>query len=136
MFKQVLQLQPNDAVAASLLATLEPRKPTSTAPAAATPPKPVPPDSIVGKWQASGSGNANYTMTLNMDGTFTWEFQKGSRKESAKGVFNVEGNVLAMELDAGGVMLAELTAESPDSLKFKMVGGQKGDPGLSFRKAG
>jgi hypothetical protein len=31
-------------------------------------------------------------------------------------------------------MLAELTAKSPDSMQFKMIGGKPDDPGLVFQR--
>jgi len=46
----------------------------------------------------------------------------------------MEGNVLAMEPDSGGVLLAELTTKGPDALHFKMIGGASDDPGLEFRR--
>jgi hypothetical protein len=51
-----------------------------------------------------------------------------------KGVYTLEGNVLAMEPDSGGVLLAELTAKGSDGLHFQMVGGAEGDPGLDFQR--
>jgi hypothetical protein len=73
-------------------------------------------------------------MDLRKDGTFTWAFQRGSRKQEAKGVYTVEGNVLAMEPDTGGVLVAELTLQEADRLHFKMIGGAKDDTGLDFRR--
>jgi tetratricopeptide (TPR) repeat protein len=134
MFRRVVELQPRDAVAASLVATLSPRDAQVAEPSGGTAPSPVPPDRVVGNWTATGAGSSNYSMALNKDGTFTWGFRKGSRKDESKGVYTIEGNVLAMEPDAGGVLLAELTAKGSDSLQFKMVGGPKNDPGLEFRR--
>jgi tetratricopeptide (TPR) repeat protein len=133
-FREVTKLQPKDQVAASLVATLSPRdaQPSDSPPAKA--PKPVPPDAIVGAWTAAGKGTAKYQMDLRKDGTFTWAFSRGSKKEQVKGVFAVEGNVLAMEPDTGGVLLAELTPKGKESLQFKMVGGAKNDPGLEFQR--
>jgi tetratricopeptide (TPR) repeat protein len=133
MFRRAAELQPKDAVAAALVATLSPRDAQPTQPATAPAPPPVPPDSVVGTW-AAGSPSAKYSMTLRKDGTFTWAFQRGARKSEAKGVYTVEGNVLAMEPDTGGVLLAELASKAPDGLHFKMVGGSKDDPGLDFRR--
>jgi tetratricopeptide (TPR) repeat protein len=133
-FKQALALQPKDAVAAALVATLSPRDAQPAQPAAVPAPPAVPSANVVGTWTASGKGSAKYTMTLRQDGTFAWAFQKGARKQEAKGVYTVEGNVLAMEPDTGGVMLSELTAKGADSLLFKMIGGAKDDPGLDFRR--
>jgi hypothetical protein len=73
-------------------------------------------------------------MILGKDGTFQWAFSRGSRKEEAKGVYTVEGNILAMEPDSGGTLLAELTLKEPGSLHFKLVGGSSDDPGLAFQR--
>jgi tetratricopeptide (TPR) repeat protein len=133
-FRRALAIQPKDGVTAALVATLSPREAQPAQPAAGPAPTPVPPDSVVGTWTAAGRGSASYTMTLRKDGTFSWAFQKGARKQDAKGVYTVEGNVLAMEPDTGGVMLAELTVKGPDGMHFKMVGGPKDDVGLDFRR--
>jgi hypothetical protein len=130
----VVKLQPKDTVAASLVAALSPRdaKAGDAQPGAA--PKAVPEADILGTWTATGKGTAKYTMTLGKDGTFTWAFTRGSRKEQVKGVYTLEGNVLAMEPDSGGVLLAELTSKGADGLLFKMVGGATDDPGLEFQR--
>jgi tetratricopeptide (TPR) repeat protein len=131
-FRRASELQPKDTVAASIVATLSPRDTKS--PVEGPAPKPVPAGDIVGDWTASGSGASKYGMKLTKDGSFTWSFNRGKRKQEAKGVYTVEGNVLAMEPDTGGVMLAELTSKAPDRLLFKMIGGAKDDPGLDFRR--
>lgn len=74
-------------------------------------------------------------MTLREDGTFTWVFERGVRTQKADGVYTVEGNVLAMEPDSGGTMLAELTMEGSNELHFKMIGGPSDDPGLDFSRS-
>jgi tetratricopeptide (TPR) repeat protein len=134
MFRRAAELQPKDTVSAALVATLSPREAKPSAPSAGAAPKPVPANEVAGNWTATGSGAAKYSMDLRKDGTFTWAFGRGSRKQEAKGVYTMEGNILAMEPDTGGIMLAELTAKGPDNLHFKMVGGEKDDAGLSFRR--
>jgi tetratricopeptide (TPR) repeat protein len=134
-FQKAAKARPDDTVAAALAATLSPRD----AQAAKAPPGPVPEavvsDSIVGDWTATGKGTAKYAMKLQKDGTFSWSFARGARKQEAKGVYAVEGNIVAMEPDSGGVLLAELTSKAPDTLHFKMVGGASDDPGLEFRRS-
>jgi tetratricopeptide (TPR) repeat protein len=133
-FRQALELRPNDSVAAALVAQLSPRDARPAQAAAGEAPKAVPPDTVIGAWTAPGKGNANYSMSLNKDGSFSWGFTRGGHKQEVKGVHTIEGNVLAMEPDTGGVMLAELTQKSPDMLHFKMIGGASNDPGLEFRR--
>src|SRR5262249_42546650 len=133
-FRMAAELRPDDTVSAALVATLSPREAQPTKPPAAGAPEPVAAGTVVGSWTAAGKGTAKYSMALNKDGTFGWEFSRGSRKQSAKGVYTLEGNILAMEPDTGGVLLAELTAKDQDGLHFKMVGGPKDDAGLDFRR--
>jgi tetratricopeptide (TPR) repeat protein len=134
-FRKASELKPKDAVAASLAATLSPRPAeASAAPAPESAPKPIPPDEITGAWNASGTRSSKYSMNLQKDGAFTWAFTRGSKKEGVKGVYTVEGNILAMEPDTGGVMLAEIAVKDPDNLHFKMIGGAANDPGLEFRR--
>jgi hypothetical protein len=133
MFRQAAELQPKDAVAAALVATLSPRDAQPAKASAAAAPKAVPGGDIVGTWTTS-SGTAKYSMGLGKDGTFTWAFSRGSRKSDVKGVYTLEDNVLAMEPDTGGVLLAELTTRGPDNLHFKMIGGASDDPGLTFQR--
>lgn len=133
-FKRAAELAPNDKVSASLVATLSPRDAAPSKPADVPAPKVVPTDEVVGAWTASGPRSTNYTMNLAKDGTFTWAYSRGSKKQEAKGVYNMQGNVLAMEPDTGGVLLAELTVKGPDNLHFKMVSGEKDDKGLDFKR--
>jgi tetratricopeptide (TPR) repeat protein len=133
-FRRTLELQPNDPVASSLAATLSPRDDRPAQAPAEAPPKAVPPDSIVASWTAGSKGKPTYSMVLSKDGSFKWGFTRGTRKEEVKGVYTVEDNVLAMEPDSGGVMLAEIAIKEPDTLHFKMIGGASGDPGLEFRR--
>lgn len=134
-FKKTLELQPQDQVTAALVANLSPRDAQPAVAAANPAPKPVPPDQVVGNWTAGGKGTAKYTMNLAKDGSFTWAFSRGSRKEQVKGAYTVEGNVLAMEPDSGGTMLAELNVKDGENLHFQMVGGGDKDPGLNFQRA-
>jgi hypothetical protein len=133
-FRTASKLRPDDSVAASLAATLSPREAERTGAPPGSAPKAISSSDIAGNWTAPGKGKATYNMNLQKDGTFNWSFTRGARKKEAKGVYTVEGNVLAMEPDTGGVMLAELTAKSPEGLQFKMVGAAKDDPGLEFRR--
>jgi Flp pilus assembly protein TadD len=133
-FRRTVELQPNDSVSASLVATLSPRDVQPAQAPTAEAPKGIPADSIVASWTAAGKGKEKYSMALRKDGSFTWGFTRGTSKQQVKGVYTLEGNVLAMEPDSGGVMLAELTVKEPDTLHFKMIGGAKDDPGLEFRR--
>jgi tetratricopeptide (TPR) repeat protein len=133
-FREAAKLQPKDEVTASLVATLSPRDAKPANVQKGTAPKQIPQGDVVGAWTAAGKGNSKYSMKLDKDGKFTWAFSRGSKKEEVKGVYTVEGNVLAMEPDSGGVLLAELTQKGPESLHFQMIGGGTNNPGLEFQR--
>jgi tetratricopeptide (TPR) repeat protein len=106
---------------------------TPPAPADVSPDKVLTVEKVVGNWAASSAG-AQFELTLTAEGAFTWSFSRGGKKESVKGVFAVDQNYLALEPDAGGTMLAEVSLSSPTAFTFKMVGGGAEDPGLQFAK--
>jgi tetratricopeptide (TPR) repeat protein len=131
-FKKAHELRPKDSVAAALVASLSARE-TPAAPAAAPASPAIAAGQMIGDWTAAGKGDSKYAMSLQKDGGFTWSFTRGVRKQQVKGVYTIEGNVLALEPDSGGVMLAELTQKMPGALHFKMIGNAADDPGLEFR---
>jgi hypothetical protein len=49
-------------------------------------------------------------------------------------VYAIEENSLALQPDAGGVMVAEVTARMHGKFHFQVVGSPPGDRGLDFAK--
>jgi tetratricopeptide (TPR) repeat protein len=135
-FRRVTQLEPKDTVSASLVRSLSPRDtqtPPPPSPAAGAPAA-IPAADLVGTWTASGKGNATFTLLLDAEGKFTWGYSRGTRTEEVKGVYVVEGNVLALEPDTGGTLLAELAVKAPGKMHFQMIGAEENDPGLDFQR--
>jgi len=89
---------------------------------------------LVGKWNAAGQGNAKFAMELTKDGAFSWTFTQAGKPQTVKGVYAVDGNVLAMEPESGGTMLAEVAQPQGGSFGFQLLGAPPGDPGLKFVK--
>jgi len=73
-------------------------------------------------------------MELTKDGAFSWTFTQAGKPQTVKGVYAVDGNVLAMEPESGGTMLAEVTQPQGGSFGFQLLGAPPGDPGLKFVK--
>ena len=134
-FRMASELQPKDEVAASLVRSLSPRDTDSQRAPLPSPPTPIAANDLASSWGATGKDGSKYLMTISKKGTFVWNFTSGTRKEEVKGVYSIEGNVLAMEPETGGVLLAELTLKSSGNLLFKMVGSDKSDPGLEFQRS-
>ncbi len=127
---QVQKLLPKDTVSAQLLQMLG-----KTPPPESTPESDAKIDvaKLIGAWNATRNGKANFELTLTKDKGFTWTYQEGRKKEQVKGAYALDGNVLALEPDVGGVMLAEITEPQNGSFVFRMEGAPKSDPGLTFK---
>ena len=89
---------------------------------------------LLGTWSADGEGGAKFTLLLNNEGLFSWSFTHEGKTQTIKGVFALDGNVLALEPESGGVMLAEVSPPQGDSFQFKMLG-ETGDTGMKFTKS-
>jgi hypothetical protein len=72
---------------------------------------------------------------LAQDGNFTWNFSQDGKTQTVKGVYALDGNVLAMEPETGGVMLAEVTQPQGGTFRFQLLGAPPGDSGLKFSKS-
>jgi uncharacterized protein (TIGR03066 family) len=135
----VQKVVPNDGVTAQLLQMLG-KSPSQTADK--SPPPAPQPDSepkidastLVGTWTSERGAKAKFEMTLDKDKGFTWVYQEGKTRQQVKGAYAIDGNTLALEPDAGGIMLAEVTEPKMGSFTFRTVGAPASDRGLTFRK--
>ena len=75
---------------------------------------------MLGTWGAS-RGKASFELTLD-------------KNKGLKGAYALDGDMLALEPDAGGVMLAKISAPQNGSFDFRAVGAPKADQGLKFQK--
>jgi tetratricopeptide (TPR) repeat protein len=134
--REVDKLTPKDRLVTQLLSLTSKSDDKAAQPA---PPEAIPDDKLikaeqlVGVWTAGGSGGSNFQMTLEKDSAFSWKFTSGKKSDEIKGVFAVEQNNLALEVDDGSVMLAEI-ALTGNQLKFKVIDSEASDPGLTFMK--
>lgn len=139
-FKQAQAELPDDKLIKQLVTMTTPRDASKLA---ETPPEPpaVPPEKVlkaeqlVGSWKASSQG-ATFQLDLDKEGAFTWTYSRGKEKQSVKGVFAVDQNNLALEVDnGGGTMLAEIDFANPSQFTFKMIGSDEKEPGMDFKKS-
>ena len=124
-FRKVVELQPKDAVAQQMLEMLEgPKADSSATPSASAPA--IPQADLVGTWSAQGSAGDGFTLVMDAAGKFTWTYKSQGKETVVDGVFAIESNTLAMEPDAGGAMVAEITPPAGGKFHFQMVGGPRG----------
>ena len=137
--REVDKLTPNDPVVRQLLGITT--KPDASEKKAAPPPTPaiaddklIKAEQLVGVWTAGGSGGSTFQMTLEEDKAFTWKYTSGKKSDQIKGVFAVEQNNLALEVEDGSVLLAEVSLTG-NKLDFKVIGKDSKDPGMTFTKS-
>lgn len=135
--RKVDKLTPKDPLVTQLL-TLTGKPGEQAAQPAPQPPieedKLIKAEQLVGVWTAGGSGGATFEMTLDKDSAFSWKYTTGKKSDTVKGIFAVEQNNLALEVDDGSVMLADISLTG-NQLQFKMISGAADDPGLKFTRA-
>jgi uncharacterized protein (TIGR03066 family) len=136
--KGLNQQLPQDELIKQLLVMMGGPEALGEAPAVADTAAPeapkVPPAELIGSWTASGERDTKFAMELTNDGNFSWTYTQGNKKETVKGVYALDGNVLAMEPETGGVMLAEVAPPKSGRFDFKLLGAPPDDPGLKFSK--
>jgi tetratricopeptide (TPR) repeat protein len=125
MWKQVVQINPQDKLSADLLQMYGPNSDTATASAAPLPPDIDKPaysaEQLAGNWKAA-SGGGEFALTLNADNAFTWSFTRDGKPQSVTGAYALGGNNLVMQPDTGGTMLSTITLADPDTLEFVPIG--------------
>jgi len=134
--QRVLELQPRDAVARQLLNGINGIGQDSQ-----SAPLPEPIDAkivvdkqnnVVGSWESTRN-ESSIGLTFQDDGKFVWTIS-GDPSRSISGKYSLNDRTLVMEDTAGGVMVARVTTTSPDSFRFKMIGGPAEDPGMVFQR--
>jgi tetratricopeptide (TPR) repeat protein len=139
--KQVVKLMPQDRVANELLAMVADPEDLPDSVAQAPPTSTdeegpaVAPADLIGQWSASSAADTSFQLSLDANGSFTWTYMEGGKPQTVKGVYAIDGNVLALELDSGGQMLAQVTPPDQNKFRFQVLGGPASDPGLTFERA-
>jgi tetratricopeptide (TPR) repeat protein len=127
------KLLPNDPVIAQL-------SQAAGVAVAQTPPMDPPPATnvnldITGAWTATRADGGKIAMNTTKEGAFTWSVtDKSGKKESSDGDFKLEDDLLILERKSGGALTGRITPLAENKFLFKVIGGDPGDPGLTFAK--
>ena len=99
------------------------------------PRKPVDASKLWGIWNASREDGARFQLILTDDSQFTWVFiAPNQAMERLSGHYKIDGPVLVLERQEGGVLAGTAEPQSDVQFHFKLVGGPSEDPGLDFSK--
>jgi hypothetical protein len=138
--RQVVQLQPNDKLAAQLLRSLtqtdapEPVTATEKPPTEPSPSPSVKPEDLVGTWSASPAKDTVIALTIAKDGSFTWKVREKGKARQFGGESTFGNNLLTLAQADGNALVGKVTWQDENRFQFKVVGGGPEDPGLSFSR--
>ncbi len=135
--KAVVQLLPGDQLSASLLKQLSASDPNAGGPAP-TPASAFRPkdDSVVGTWKASPADGKAITLSIQKDGSFTWQVSGGKAKATTiQGTSSYANGLLTLDRENNsGVLAGTVAWQADDRFAFKLIGGAPDDPGLTFSR--
>jgi hypothetical protein len=149
----VVKQQPGDAVATRLLDALEPEEPPAPAEKAAgteaaakdgaAKPEPkagteaaevAPETDLVGRWRAV-MGDDAIELVVAEDFTFTWKaVPKGKPAVELSGTLSTTADIIALESEKAGTMVAKVKSQGADAFEFSLAGAPKDAPPLRFER--
>ncbi len=152
MLRKVVVLVPSDRVAAEMLKAIDGPEQVKL-PELATEPTPQPilqpppadasavaapidPEKFIGTWQASRADGSVFSLDLTKEKTFKWSFtSKDQSPQSFEGTYSVQGDVITLERNGGGSLVAKIRPGNETHFQFKLFGAPEGDPGLDFARS-
>ena len=137
--KQVVAIQPNDALSAQLLKSISPADATSPAgasPAAAPAPatRPVNAAALVGNWTASRPDGTKVEMGLTPGNQFTWRFAQGGKPQELKGSYTLADDYLVLKASQQNALVGQVGLLANNQMSFRLADDNPADPGLVFKK--
>ncbi len=136
--KQVVALEPGDALSAQLLKSISPAADgTAPGPAPAAPAptgKPVDARTLVGDWTASRPDGSKVEMDLTPTKEFTWRFAQGGKPQELKGTYTLADNYLVLKASQQNALVGQVGLLAADQLSFRLADDNPADPGLVFKK--
>jgi tetratricopeptide (TPR) repeat protein len=141
ILKDVVALKPGDSLSAKLLKQLDaPKEVTEgTAPAQSTAqpaPESVPPAgaTIAGTWNAHPAAETRITLTIQPDGSFTWQVAQKNQTRSFSGKSTYGEGMLTLVQDQGPALVGRVDWKDANQIAFHVVGDGPDDPGLNFAR--
>jgi tetratricopeptide (TPR) repeat protein len=134
-FDKAAKLQPADTTARGLRDLTKSSLPDDGDPDGAPPPRPdpVPKDKLVGTWTSDASGG-KITFKLEADDKFSWSFTGEGKTHEMKGTWGLNDKGLLIMNANNSQMVTAISLEGDSKLKFVIIGGPDGDPGLTFNR--
>ncbi|MFC7336245.1 tetratricopeptide repeat protein [Haloferula chungangensis] len=135
-FADTAKLQPEDGVARQMRDLTKDSIPDNGESETQPPPKPdpVPKEKLVGTWTSDASGG-KVTFKLEEDGSFLWSFTGDGETHDLKGTWGINDKDLLVMNVEDSQMVCSISLEDDSTMKFLIIGGPSGDPGLDFKKA-
>jgi tetratricopeptide (TPR) repeat protein len=132
--KEVVRLQPGDAVSAQIIAAFQPSGGNPPPPAEAAP---AAEGRLAGNWAATPAQGAKIALAIQDDGTFTWTATSPTEPPmNIAGKSTFADGILTLAAQGGqtGALVGQVTWKDAEDFTFRLVGGPTNDPGLKFAR--
>jgi tetratricopeptide (TPR) repeat protein len=92
---------------------------------------------FTGNWQASPNADTQITLTVQNDGSFTWEVTQKGEPKTIRGTSTLGATGLLTLAGQGdeGILVGHVTWTDDSHFNFKLSDGPPNDQGLNFKKA-
>ncbi|HEY2154562.1 MAG TPA: hypothetical protein VGH33_02965, partial [Isosphaeraceae bacterium] len=135
--KYVVKLQPNDTLAAQLVAQYRPARSPQPAPApSVADPAPGAEGKLAGKWMATPAEGVSIALSIGDDGGFSWTVSgPGKPAATIAGPSTLADGVLTLAgKGQDGALAGKVAWQDADHFTFRLLGAPPQDPGLKFAR--
>jgi hypothetical protein len=134
-FQKVVQLEPNDTLAAKLAEMFSKKDPTATlSPDSNISTRPARSFDLDGTWVANPSKDTTIKLNIQKDGPFTWNVIDKGKPRELKGKSAYANELLTLDGTQGQPLVGKVTWQDANHFSFQVAGGGPLDPGLSFSR--
>ena len=141
MFDRVTQLQPADSVARQLRNLAYNSLPNPEEEESITDPVEetaevviVEPEALYGTWRSQSAEGKAIDLALTEEGGFSWKYEGAADSEVLSGEWSIDDDGFLVLADEDVQLVGEISLEGDHTMRFVLVGGPEGDPGLVFER--
>jgi hypothetical protein len=132
--QNVVRAQPQNQLAAQLLASVQPNAPPPAAPA--VPPTSTPPNAsaLVGSWKTQQPDGTAIALQLTPDQKFDWSFTRDGKTQDMRGGYTLADNILVLKASESNALVGQVGLTADNRMTFRLNGENPSDPGLTFTR--
>lgn len=134
MYRQVLAINPRDALSRQLFASLTGTGAPQTAQLPQVGSQPISNQFLLGHWDADRDDGSRFHLDLRGNGIFTWTYEQYSQRQQLSGSYTLSDGLLVMQQDGQPALVGQIYPVGANRFVFRLTGGDPYDPGITFSR--